>query len=137
MLTTAIFPAIGLLVMMYPILCKIKYEALYLTFRQRDVWVQIALSIFLNWVIAPFLMVSSTPQSPKVSWTNISQLGLAWAFLPDKLEDREGLILVGLARCIAMVRIEVPLICHFHALVKARLVHFKTLAEASNVQHLT
>ncbi|KAL8859889.1 MAG: hypothetical protein Q9178_003722 [Gyalolechia marmorata] len=80
--------AIGLLVMMYPILCKIKFESLHHVFRTRQVWIQIAFSIFLNWIVAPFLM-----------------LALAWAFLPDKPELREGLILVGLARCIAMVLI--------------------------------
>ncbi|KAI4247837.1 MAG: hypothetical protein L6R42_009523 [Xanthoria sp. 1 TBL-2021] len=80
--------AVGLLVMMYPILCKIKFESLHHVFRTREVWVQIAFSIFLNWIIAPFLM-----------------LALAWAFLPDEPELREGLILVGLARCIAMVLI--------------------------------
>merc|ERR1712137_916759 len=51
-------------------------------------WKQIMFSIVINWVVAPFLM-----------------LGLAWAFLPDKPELRIGLILVGLARCIAMVLI--------------------------------
>ncbi|KAL8724280.1 MAG: hypothetical protein Q9181_006898 [Wetmoreana brouardii] len=80
--------AVGLLVMMYPILCKIKYESLHKVFQTRKIWVQIAFSIFLNWIVAPFLM-----------------LGLAWAFLPDKSSLREGLILVGLARCIAMVLI--------------------------------
>ncbi|KAL8930059.1 MAG: hypothetical protein Q9172_000144 [Xanthocarpia lactea] len=80
--------AIGLLVMMYPILCKIKFESLHHVFRTRQVWIQIAFSIFLNWIVAPFLM-----------------LALAWAFLPDEPELREGLILVGLARCIAMVLI--------------------------------
>ena len=80
--------AIGLLIMMYPILCKVKYEALHHTFRKRDIWVQIGFSIVVNWIIAPFLM-----------------LGLAWAFLPDQSDLREGLILVGLARCIAMVLI--------------------------------
>ncbi|KAJ5883998.1 uncharacterized protein N7473_010884 [Penicillium subrubescens] len=80
--------AIGLLVMMYPILCKVRYESLHHIFKQRAIWVQIAFSIFVNWIIAPFLM-----------------LGLAWAFLPDQPELREGLILVGLARCIAMVLI--------------------------------
>lgn len=80
--------AVGLLVMMYPILCKIKFETLHHVFRQRAIWVQIAFSIFVNWIIAPFLM-----------------LALSWAFLPDKSGLREGLILVGLARCIAMVLI--------------------------------
>ncbi|KAL1982730.1 hypothetical protein VTN96DRAFT_912 [Rasamsonia emersonii] len=80
--------AVGLLVMMYPILCKIRYESLHHVFRTREIWIQIAFSVFLNWIIAPFLM-----------------LALAWAFLPDEPELREGLILVGLARCIAMVLI--------------------------------
>ncbi|RFU36146.1 hypothetical protein B7463_g229, partial [Scytalidium lignicola] len=80
--------AVGLLVMMYPILCKIKYETLHHVFNKRAVWTQIAFSIFVNWIVAPFVM-----------------LGLAWAFLPDKPELRDGLILVGLARCIAMVLI--------------------------------
>ncbi|KAL8867750.1 MAG: hypothetical protein Q9174_005457 [Haloplaca sp. 1 TL-2023] len=98
--------AIGLLVMMYPILCKIKYETLHHVFRSRQVWIQIIFSIVLNWIIAPFLMASllhlGTPQEIRADrW----QLGLAWAFLPDEPALREGLILVGLARCIAMVLI--------------------------------
>ena len=44
--------------MMYPILCKVKYETLHLAFRERRIWVQILFSIFVNWIIAPFLMVS-------------------------------------------------------------------------------
>ncbi|CZR50670.1 related to arsenite transporter ARR3 [Phialocephala subalpina] len=80
--------AVGLLVMMYPILCKVKYETLHLVLGKRDIWIQISFSIFVNWIIAPLVM-----------------LGLAWAFLPDKGALREGLILVGLARCIAMVLI--------------------------------
>ncbi|KAK9446797.1 arsenical-resistance protein Acr3 [Limtongia smithiae] len=80
--------AIGLLVMMYPILCKVRYESLHELFAHRDVWRQIAFSVIVNWIVAPFLM-----------------LGLAWAFLPDQSELRVGLILVGLGRCIAMVLI--------------------------------
>ncbi|TVY51929.1 Arsenical-resistance protein Acr3, partial [Lachnellula cervina] len=78
----------GLLVMMYPILCKVRFETLHRVFRKREVWVQIGFSVVVNWIVAPLVM-----------------LGLAWAFLPDKGGLREGLILVGLARCIAMVLI--------------------------------
>lgn len=84
--------AIGLLIMMYPILCKVRYETLHLLFRHRHLWIQILFSFVVNWIIAPALMV-----------------GLAWAFLPDRRELREGLIFVGIARCIAMVLIWVDL----------------------------
>ncbi|KAH6854760.1 sodium bile acid symporter family-domain-containing protein [Chaetomium sp. MPI-CAGE-AT-0009] len=80
--------AVGLLVMMYPILCKVQYEMLHRIFSHRGIWKQIGFSVFVNWIVAPLLM-----------------LGLAWAFLPDKGELRVGLILVGLGRCIAMVLI--------------------------------
>lgn len=79
--------AVGLLVMMYPILCKVQYETLHLVFQKRAIWIQLGFSILMNWIVAPFLM-----------------LALSWAFLPDESGLREGLILVGLARCIAMVR---------------------------------
>ncbi|KIM95752.1 hypothetical protein OIDMADRAFT_106311 [Oidiodendron maius Zn] len=79
---------VGLLVMMYPILCKVKYETLHHVFRERKIWIQIGFSIVANWIVAPLVM-----------------LGLAWAFLPDKPGLRDGLILVGIARCIAMVLI--------------------------------
>ncbi|KAL9129560.1 MAG: hypothetical protein Q9217_002016 [Psora testacea] len=49
--------AIGLLVMMYPILCKVKYETLHYAFREREIWIQIGFSVFVNWIVAPFLMV--------------------------------------------------------------------------------
>jgi ACR3 family arsenite transporter len=49
--------AVGLLVMMYPILCKVRYESLHHVFRTREIWRQIAFSIFVNWIIAPFFMV--------------------------------------------------------------------------------
>lgn len=80
--------AVGLLVMMYPILLKVQYEKLHLVFAKKQIWVQIGFSIIVNWIIAPLLM-----------------LGLAWAFLPDEPGLRTGLIFVGIARCIAMVLI--------------------------------
>ncbi|KAK6957557.1 hypothetical protein Daesc_000344 [Daldinia eschscholtzii] len=49
--------AVGLLVMMYPILCKVRYETLHEIFSHRGVWKQIAFSVFMNWIVAPFLMV--------------------------------------------------------------------------------
>ncbi|KAH7359357.1 arsenite resistance protein arsB [Plectosphaerella cucumerina] len=80
--------AVGLLVMMYPILCKVQYEKLHIVFRTREVWIQLGFSLIVNWIIAPLFM-----------------LALAWAFLPDEPGLRNGLILVGIARCIAMVLI--------------------------------
>ncbi|KAF4832673.1 Arsenical-resistance protein Acr3 [Colletotrichum siamense] len=80
--------AVGLLVMMYPILCKVQYEKLHEIFRTREIWIQLGFSVVINWIIAPFVM-----------------LALSWAFLPDKEGLRNGLILVGIARCIAMVLI--------------------------------
>lgn len=74
--------------MMYPILCKVRYETLHLLLKQRSLWKQVAVSFALNWLISPLLMVA-----------------LAWDFLPDKEDLREGLIFVGIARCIAMVLI--------------------------------
>ncbi len=50
-------PAIGLLVMMYPILCKVQYEKLHEIFRTREIWTQLGFSIIINWIVAPLLMV--------------------------------------------------------------------------------
>ncbi|KAI1421644.1 sodium bile acid symporter family-domain-containing protein [Xylaria sp. FL1777] len=80
--------AVGLLVMMYPILCKVRFESLAEIFAHRGIWKQIGFSVLMNWIVAPFLM-----------------LALAWATLPDQPDLRAGLILVGLGRCIAMVLI--------------------------------
>lgn len=56
-LTDQINIAIGLLIMMYPILCKVQYETLHHAFRQKQLWIQVGFSIIVNWIIAPFLMV--------------------------------------------------------------------------------
>ena len=49
--------AVGLLVMMFPILCKVKFETLHRAFRGREIWVQVLFSVVVNWVVAPFVMV--------------------------------------------------------------------------------
>lgn len=50
--------------MMYPILCKVRYETLHEIFSHRGIWKQIAFSVFMNWVVAPFLMVLLSPSLP-------------------------------------------------------------------------
>lgn len=44
--------------MMYPILCKVRYESMHRLLAQREMWKQMAFSVFVNWIVAPFLMVS-------------------------------------------------------------------------------
>ena len=88
--------------MMYPILCKVRYESLHQVFSHRQVWIQLGFSVIVNWIVAPLFMVSHFYLHLCPS-TDAMQLALAWAFLPDESGLRNGLIFVGIARCIAMV----------------------------------
>jgi arsenite transporter len=83
--------AIGLLWMMYPVLAKVRYETIGAHMGDTRL---LGTSLLLNWVVGPLLM-----------------LALAWLLLPDLPAYRNGLVMIGLARCIAMVLIWNTLAC--------------------------
>ncbi|RAN76303.1 arsenical-resistance protein [Bacillus sp. SRB_336] len=83
--------AVGLLVMMYPVLAKVRYNETGTVLADRKLLIT---SLVINWLAAPAFMFA-----------------LAWIFIPDLPEYRTGLIIVGLARCIAMVMIWNDLAC--------------------------
>lgn len=83
--------AVGLLIMMYPPLAKVRYDKAGKIAADPRL---MTVSLTLNWVVGPLVMFA-----------------LAWVFLPDQPELRTGLIIVGLARCIAMVLVWSDLSC--------------------------
>ncbi|MBV0895670.1 ACR3 family arsenite efflux transporter [Microbacterium sp. NC79] len=83
--------ALGLLIMMYPVLAKVRYDKVAAVTGDKKLLIS---SLVLNWLVGPALMFA-----------------LAWIFLPDLPDYRTGLIIVGLARCIAMVVIWNDLAC--------------------------
>ena len=80
--------AIGMIVMMIPPICKVSWESIHKYLKEKYVWRQLLLSLILNWIFGPLLMTA-----------------LAWLALFEHKEYREGIIMIGIARCIAMVLI--------------------------------
>ncbi|GMM36959.1 Arr3 protein [Saccharomycopsis crataegensis] len=78
--------AVGLIIMMIPPLCKVEWENIHNILRQKRIYTQLVISLILNWIVCPLLMVA-----------------LAWMALFNDEEYRTGIIMIGVARCIAMV----------------------------------
>ena len=78
--------AVGMIVMMIPPICKVSWESIHIYLSESYVWKQVVISLILNWLVGPFLMTA-----------------LAWLTLFKHREYREGIIMIGIARCIAMV----------------------------------
>lgn len=78
--------AVGMIIMMVPPLCKVEWENFHKFFKNSTYLRPILISLFLNWIVCPFIM-----------------LGLAWLVLFNHDEYRVGIIMIGIARCIAMV----------------------------------
>lgn len=77
---------LGLIIMMIPPMCKVPWENFHRLVFNKKYLESIAISMILNWIVCPFIM-----------------FGLSWMVLFDEPEYREGIIMIGLARCIAMV----------------------------------
>jgi len=103
---------VGLIVMMWPVLAKVQYENLPGVFSSRRIWIHIGFSIFFNWIVGPLVM-----------------LALAWMTLPDLPTYRAGVIMVGLARCIAMVMI-------WHDLAKGNVDYCAILVVVNSVMQI-
>lgn len=79
--------AVGLLVMMYPILCKVRYESLHRTFQAKSLWIQVAFSLVVNWIVAPLFMVCVLV---RLAWECITDGHPSWHWRGHFCRIREG-----------------------------------------------